>query len=204
MPDAERDEADEAWWEFWTERSPELKSYLEELREIESIAVQGDVELGKLAAIKEKQRRRRKLAAKWHAPEPPWQAVSPNLLWNIGNIAAAQISMLGGLTGMTLCPQAACSTFGVTLKLALDAIRSGQADAVVIGATDPPPHPLTVGGFYNARVISADAQVSKPLTELRGTHVAGGAVVWIVGELEHMLGCGMRPLGLELACRSQP
>lgn len=196
-PDVERDEADEAWWEFWTLRSPELRSYLDELREIESIAVEGEVEAGKLAAIKEKQRRRRRLAAKWGAPDPPWQSVSANLIWNIDNIPAAQISMLGGLTGMTICPQAACSTFGVALKLAIDAIRFDQADAVVIGATDPPPHPLTVGAFYNARVISADAQISKPLTELRGTHVAGGSVVWIVAELEHMLGRGLRPLGME-------
>lgn len=197
VPDLERDEVDEAWWEFWSRRSPELQSYLGELREIESLAVQGEVEAGKMAAIKEKQRRRRRLTAKWGAPDPPWQSVSPNLIWNIDNIAAAQISMLGKLTGMAICPTAACSTFGVALKLALDAIRSDQADAVVVGATDPPPHPLTVGAFYNARVISADAQISKPLTELRGTHVAGGSVIWIVGALEHMLARGMRPLGME-------
>ena len=53
----------------------------------------------------------------------------------------------------------------------MDAIRRGEAKAVVVGATDPPPHPLSVGAFYAARVISADAAVSKPLTGLRGTHV---------------------------------
>lgn len=197
VPDVERDEADEDWWEFWAERSPELRSYLDELRRIESIGVEGEVEAGKLAAIKEKGRQRRRLAAKWGAPDPPWESVSPNLIWNIDNIAAAQISMLAGLKGMAMAPAAACSTFGVSLKLAMDAIRSDQADAVVVGATDPPPHPLTVGAFYNARVISADAQISKPLTELRGTHVAGGSVIWIVGELDHMLTRGMRPLGME-------
>jgi 3-oxoacyl-(acyl-carrier-protein) synthase len=56
---------------------------------------------------------------------------------------------------------------------------------------------LTVGAFYSARVISADAQVSKPLTELRGTHIAGGSVIWILGDMEHMTGLGFRPLGLE-------
>ena len=100
--------------------------------------------------------------------------MSPNLLWNIHNTPASQISMLGRITGMTFAPVAACATFGVALKLAMDAIRRGEAKAVVVGAADPPPHPLTVGGFYGARVISADAQVSKPLSELRGTHVAGG------------------------------
>ena len=196
-PDSERDPADEAWWAFWTERSPELREYLDELREIEGLAVEGDVEAGKKAAIREKQRRRKRLASKWGAPAPPWESVSPNLLWNIDNIPAAQISMLGHLTGPAICPQAACSTFGVTLKLGLDAIRSDQADAVILGATDGPPHPLLVGGFYNARVISADAQVSKPLTQLRGTHISGGAVLWIIAEVEHMRKLGMTPLGME-------
>jgi 3-oxoacyl-[acyl-carrier-protein] synthase II len=192
-----RDQVEDAWWAFWAHHAPELRQYLAEQREIESVAVEGDVESGKLAALKEKQRRQRRLLQRWGAPQPPWEAVSANLLWNIDNIPAAQISMLGGITGASIAVGAACSTFGVTLKLAVDAIRNGEADAVVIGATDPPPHPLTVGGFYNARVISADARLSKPLTELRGTHVAGGAVVWILGELEHFRRLGMRPLGLE-------
>jgi 3-oxoacyl-[acyl-carrier-protein] synthase II len=193
----DRDTVEDAWWGFWSEHSPELRQYLAEQKEIEFVAVEGQVESGKLAAMKEKQRRLRKLQAKWGAPQPPWEAVSANLLWNIDNIPAAQISMLGGITGAALAVGAACSTFGVTLKLGLDAIRSGEADAVVIGATDPPPHPLTVGGFYSARVIAADGKISKPLTELRGTHIAGGAVVWIVGALDHFLPLGMKPLGME-------
>jgi 3-oxoacyl-[acyl-carrier-protein] synthase II len=147
--------------------------------------------------MKEKRRGLRRLRERWGAPEPPWEAVSANLIWNIDNIAAAQISMLGQITGMAVSVGAACSTFGVSLKMALDAIRRDEADAVVLGATDPPPHPLLVGAFYNARVISADAQVSKPLTELRGTHVAGGSVVWIVGDMEKMTARGFTPLGME-------
>ena len=197
VAEADRDEAEEAWWAFWSARSDSLREYLEELREIESIAVEGEVEAGKLAAIKEKRRRHRRLQEQWHAPNPPWQSVSSNLLWNIDNISAAQISMLGGLTGMAISPSAACSTFGVCLRLALTTIRTGEADAVVVGATDPPPHPLTVGAFYSARVISADAQVSKPLTQMRGTHVAGGAALWIVGAVDHMEKLGFRPLGME-------
>ncbi len=193
----ERDELEDVWWEFWALHSPELRQFLAEQREIEGVAVEGDVESGKLSAIKEKQRRLRRLEKKWGVPQPPWQAVSSNLLWNIDNIAAAQISMLGHITGATLAVGAACSTFGVTLKMAIDAIRRDEADAVVIGATDPAPHPLTVGGFYNARVISADAQLSKPLTQLRGTHIAGGAVVWIVGAREVLESKGFKPLGME-------
>lgn len=192
-----RDEVEDVWWAFWAERSPELRQYLDEQRDIEGLAVEGDVETGKLAAMKEKRRRLRRLQEKWQAPMPPWQAVSSNLIWNIDNIAAAQISMLGQITGMSIAVGAACSTFGATLKLGLDAIHRGEAKAVVIGSTDPPPSPLTVGAFYSARVISADAQVSKPLTELRGTHIAGGSVVWVLGDMDHMMSRGFKPLGLE-------
>ncbi|GHG64994.1 beta-ketoacyl synthase N-terminal-like domain-containing protein [Comamonas sp. JC664] len=194
-----RDEAEDAWWHFWAGRSPELREYLEELREIEAIGVpdDGDVESAKLAVIKEKRTRNGKLQKKWMAPEPPWNAVSSNVLWNIHNTPASQISMMGRITGMTFAPVAACSSFGYGLRLAINAIQLGQAKAVVMGMTDPPPMPLTVGGFYNARVISADAAVSKPLTALRGTHIAGGSVVWVLGDLEHFTAKGFQPLGME-------
>jgi 3-oxoacyl-(acyl-carrier-protein) synthase len=197
VPPEEVEEAEDRWWSFWAERSPELASYLEELRAIESLTFDGPVATGKIALIKEKQRRRQRLQRAWGAPNPPWHEVSPNLLWNIHNTPAAQITMLGRITGLGFAPVAACSTFGVTLKLALDAIRRGEAKAVVVGAADPPPLAMTVGAFYGARVISADGHVSKPLTTLRGTHVAGGAAIWIVGEHEHMSRLGFRALGLE-------
>jgi 3-oxoacyl-(acyl-carrier-protein) synthase len=189
--------AEDRWWAFWTERSRELGEYLVELREIESLAVHGPVETGKIAIIKEKQRRRQRLQRKWGAPNPPWHEVSANLLWNIHNTPASQITMMGRITGLAFAPVAACATFGVTLKLAIDAIRRGEAKAVVIGAADPPPLAATVGAFFGARVIAADGQVSKPLTTLRGTHVSGGSAIWIVGDHEHMTARGFRPLGLE-------
>jgi 3-oxoacyl-(acyl-carrier-protein) synthase len=193
----EVDAAEDAWWAFWTERSGELVEYLAELREIESLTVEGPVETGKIALIKEKLRRRQRLQRRWGAPNPPWHEVSANLLWNIQNTPASQISMLGHITGFSFAPVAACATFGVTLKLAMDAIRRGEAKAVVMGAAEPPPMAMVVGGFYGARVIAAHDQVSKPLAALRGTHVSGGAAIWILGDHEHMTGLGFRPLGLE-------
>ncbi len=197
VDEADRDLAEEAFWHYWAGRSPELAEYLEELRAIESLSVEGDVESAKLAVIKEKRVRTSRLQKKWNAPEPPWTQVSANLLWNIHNTPASQISMLGRITGMTFAPVAACSSFGYALRLAMNAIRLGDAKAVVVGMTDPPPHPLSVGAFYNGRVLAADGQVSKPLTGLRGTHVAGGAVVWIVGDYEYMTSKGFEPLGME-------
>jgi 3-oxoacyl-(acyl-carrier-protein) synthase len=197
VEELERDQAEEAWWHYWAGQSPELREYLDELRDIEGLAVEGDVESAKLAVIKEKRTRNAKLQKKWGSPEPPWNSVSSNVLWNIHNTPASQISMMGKLTGMTFAPVAACSSFGYGLRLAMDAIQRGDAKAVVMGMTDPPPHPLVVGGFYNARVIAADRTVSKPLTALRGTHVAGGSVLWILGDLEHFTAKGFKPLGME-------
>lgn len=197
VPPDEVELAEDRFWDFWMRRSPELAEYLTELREIEALTVEGPVETGKIAILKEKQRRRQRLQRKWGAPNPPWHESSANLLWNIHNTPSAQISMMGRITGLAFAPVGACATFGVTLKLAMDAIDRGEAKAVVIGASDPPPLPITVGAFYSARVIAADGQVSKPLTTLRGTHVSGGAAIWIVGDHEHMTGLGFRPLGLE-------
>ncbi len=195
--DEDRDEVEDTWFAYWASRSPELATYLAEVRDIEATRVEGDVETAKLRVIREKRRLHARLQEKWGAPEPPWDTVSANVIWNIPNTPCRQISMLGRILGQSFAPAAACSTFGVALKLALDAIRRGEARAVVVGATDPPPHPLTVGAFYNARVSAADGQVSRPLTFLRGTHVAGGAVIWIVGEHEFMTRAGFRPLGME-------
>jgi 3-oxoacyl-[acyl-carrier-protein] synthase II len=191
-----RDAAEEAWCRYWAARSPELSSYLGELAHIDGLCIEGEIEKGKLRLLREKERLYSQLQKKWRAPEPPWM-VSPNLIWNIHNGPAAQISMLGKITGLSFAPVAACSTFGVALKLAMNAIRSGEAKAVVVGATDPPPHPLTVGAFYSARVLSADRTVSVPLTRLQGTHVSGGSVVWIVGDFDYMRTKGFKPLGME-------
>ncbi|MEA2694444.1 MAG: 3-oxoacyl-[acyl-carrier-protein] synthase [Acidobacteriota bacterium] len=197
VPAEDRADAEDAWWRHWAAGSPDLHTYLAELAEIESLSIPGDVAVGKINVLKEKQRRHLQLQKRWGCPEPPWRSVSANLVWNIHNTPASQISMLGRITGLAFAPVGACSTFGVALKLALDAIDRGEADLVVVGATDPPPHPLTVGAFYSARVISADGGVSKPLDGLRGTHVAGGAAVWLVGDLERMRARGFRPLGME-------
>lgn len=191
-------EADgEEWNRYWMARSPELHEYLAELAEIDGMAMNdGDVGTAKLHTIREKEKRRAKLAEKWGSPEPPWN-VSADVIWNLHNTPAAQISILGGITGLAFAPVAACSTFGVALGLAANAVRSGEAKIVIVGATDGPPHPLTVGAFYNARVLASSRRVSMPLTGLQGTHIAGGSVIWIVADHAYMQAKGYKPLGME-------
>lgn len=189
-------ERQERWTAFWVGREHDLTSYLQELAAIDSASIEGSIDTGKLHAIRDREKNRARLQERWNAPEPPW-TVSPEVIWNIQNTPAAQISILGRITGMAFAPVAACSTFGVALRLAMNAINDGHAKAVVVGASDPPPHPLTVGSFYSARVLSANRNVSLPLTRLQGTHVSGGAVIWIVGDMEYMQAQGFHPLGIE-------
>ena len=191
-------EAKHDWERFWAERSNALTEYLAEARAIHGEPVPPSSGSSKLSSIRQKLNGIRTLNRKWGCPDEPWAAVSPNLLWNISNIPAAQISMLGKIHGPSFAPVAACASFGVAAKMAADVINLGEATAVVIGMTDPPPHEMTISAFYNANVLSADADVSRPLTGLKGTHVAGGACVWIVADAEAMMRQGFRPVGLEI------
>jgi 3-oxoacyl-(acyl-carrier-protein) synthase len=105
--------------------------------------------------------------------------------------------MLARVHGLSFAPIGACATFGLCLKLAMDAIQRGDAKAVIVGATEPTVHPVIVSGMFSARVLAADAAVSKPLDGLRGTHIAGGSCIWIVGDWDHMTSRGFTPLGME-------
>jgi 3-oxoacyl-(acyl-carrier-protein) synthase len=192
------EEISEQWDAFWVLRSDGLQQYLERLKEVEGEGLIGDIENGKGPLIRRKISSRRKINADVGCPTEPWNAADPNLLWNIPNIPAAQVSMLGRITGPTIAPIAACAGFSVSLKMAIDAIRSDQAKVAVIGMTDPEPHALSVGAFFGARVLSHDGRVSKPFTGMRGTHVAGGACIWIVGDADYLMDQGLEPLGLEV------
>ncbi|HEX9983122.1 MAG TPA: beta-ketoacyl synthase N-terminal-like domain-containing protein [Thermoanaerobaculia bacterium] len=191
-------DAKHAWEEYWFPRSEQLAEYLAEARVIHGEPVPPSSGSAKLSSIRQKLNRIRALNKKYGCPEEPWSAVSPNLLWNIANIPAAQISMIGKIVGPAFAPVAACASFGIALKMAENAIQLGEATAVVVGMTDPPPHPMVLSAFYNANVVSADAEVSRPMTGLKGTHVAGGACVWIVGDADVMRAQGFQPLGMEI------
>jgi 3-oxoacyl-[acyl-carrier-protein] synthase II len=191
-------DAKHEWQKFWTARSDALAQYLAEAAAIQSEPVAPSSGSGKLSTIRQKLNRIKALNRKWHCPEEPWASVSANLLWNIANIPASQISMIGKIMGPAISPVAACASFGVAIQLASNAIQLGQATAAVIGMSDPPPHEVVISSFYNANVLAADPDVSRPMTGLKGTHVSGGACVWIIGEAEAMLARGFKPLGLEI------
>jgi len=191
-------DAKRVWNAYWASKSDSLTEYLAEARAIQAEAVPPSSGSAKLGSIRQKLSGIRALNKKWGCPAEPWSSVSPNLLWNIANIAASQVSMAGRIHGPAYAPVAACASFGVAIKMAWDAIQLGEATAVVIGMSDPPPTEVSISAFYNANVLSADSDVSRPLTGLKGTHVSGGSCVWIVGDAEALAAKGFRPLGLEI------
>jgi 3-oxoacyl-(acyl-carrier-protein) synthase len=196
--EVEREAATEAWEVFWVNQSESLREYLEEARRIQSEGLGSEGQAGKEKIIRRKLRALLKLNSRWGCPTEPWAAVDPNLIWNIHSAPSSQVTMFGRLEGPSFAPVGACSSFGVALKLAEDAIRSGQARVAIVGMTDPPPHPLLIGAFYRANVLSADMSPSKPLTGMKGTHLAGGSTVWIVADADYMRAKGFKPVGMEI------
>jgi 3-oxoacyl-(acyl-carrier-protein) synthase len=187
-----------AWNAFWSEKSDGLQEYLREFNEMESITIGADVANDKLNVIRAKAKAKKALADKWKHPVPPWEAVNANLLWNLPNAPAAQVSMLHGIHGVSYASIGACATFGLVLRQALDGIRSGNYDAAVVGTTDLAPPPELVAGFNAAKVLAAGCDIGVPLCNLRGTHVAGGACTWILAADDVMEKLGQKSLGIEI------
>lgn len=186
-----------SWNHYWAMRSPELAGFLEELALLDDYEIPVGEPNGKAAAMAQYGRKLDELFRRHGAPRAPWNSPE-GIFWNLHNTPAAQISILGKITGLSFAPVAACSTFGVALHLAVEAIRSGRASAVVVGATDASPQPMTVGAFHSVKVHSPSRTVESPLTRLHGTHLAGGSVIWIVADYEKFDALGYRPVGMEI------
>ncbi len=193
----ERLEARVAWDTYWAAFSESLKAFLLRLKEVESLrATAGsDSDRAHLDAIRRRVRALRSLLDETGCPPPPWTAVSADLIWNIQNAPAAQITMLLDVHGPAWAPVGACSTFGVALKCGRDAIARGDAKMVIVGTTDPRPDPALVGAFYDARVMGGTGEATSPFTTLRGTHLSGGACVWILGDEVTFAARGLHPVG---------
>lgn len=190
-----RFEALTAWEAYWATRSDRLHDYLKRYADIEKLSIQNaDDESGHLSAIRARGRAHRALADEVGCPPPPWASVSPDLIWNIQNSPAAQLTMLLEVHGAAWAPIGACSTFGVALSCGKNAIEAGEAKLAFVGTTDPKPDPALVGAFYDARVMPGTGEVNSPFTSLRGTHVSGGSCVWIIGDADWCEARGLVPL----------
>lgn len=195
----ERYEALKIWNAFWAKQSQDLQNYLTELKKIESQGVVGaDIETAKLNLIRSKTKARKELSDRYGFPTPPWESVSANLLWNIPNLPASQASMLLHLHGMSLGFSGACASFGAVLDSALLEIQSGRTHLAIIGAVDAAPTDELVSAFYGGRLAVIGDKPEVPFCDLRGTHISGGACVWIIAAEDAMEPFGIKPLPVEI------
>ncbi|MGY3804652.1 beta-ketoacyl synthase N-terminal-like domain-containing protein [Pigmentibacter ruber] len=195
----QRFEALKKWNDFWVQKSSYYQTFLTELKEIEAQPVVGiDIDAAKLALIRTKSKQRKNLLDKYNCPIPPWESTSPNLLWNVPNVAAAQASMLLNLHGTATGFSGACASFGSMIDQALLEIQSGRTDAAIVGATDANPSNELISAFYNGRLAVLGDSHGVPFCDLRGTHISGGSCTWIIAAEDAMQKFDIQPLPIEI------
>jgi len=124
--------------------------------------------------------------------------ISPFLVpMMIVDLAAGHISIRSGAKGINYAPVSACATGNHSLGEAAEAIRRGQADAVIAGGFDCGLTPLGLAGFAAARALSTrnddPAAASRPFDSGRDGFVIGeGGGVLILEELESAKARGAR------------
>jgi len=89
----------------------------------------------------------------------------------------------------------ACSSSAAALGLALQYLRSGSVDAMVVGGAESCLIPIAIGGFGNMRALSSwtgdPAQASRPFSVDRtGFVMAEGAAVLVLEDKEHAVARG--------------
>lgn len=115
----------------------------------------------------------------------------------ISDIAAGQISMKYGFRGPNFGTVSACASSTNGAISALDIIRLGKADILVVGGSEAPITMSGVGGFNALQALStrndSPETASRPFSLSRDGFVMGeGGVALIFEELEHALARGAK------------
>ncbi|MFQ3213664.1 MAG: 3-oxoacyl-[acyl-carrier-protein] synthase II [Marivirga sp.] len=108
----------------------------------------------------------------------------------LGNMASGMIALKFGFMGVNYTNQAACASANAAMMDAAMFIKQGKAKFIVVGGSDAPITPATVGGFNALRALStkndSPATASKPFDELRdGFVLSEGAAALILEDYEH-------------------
>jgi len=127
-----------------------------------------------------------------------YRKISPFFIPSIiGNLAAGQISIRHGATGVNFATVSACATGNHSIGESLRHIQHGDIDMAICGGSEATITPLGVIGFIAARALSerndAPETASRPFDSGRDGFVPGeGAGILILEELEHALARGAR------------
>ncbi|MBI2941279.1 MAG: beta-ketoacyl-ACP synthase II [Chloroflexi bacterium] len=108
----------------------------------------------------------------------------------IANIAAGQIAILWGMRGPNFGTVSACASGAHAIGEAFEAIRRGQARAMIAGGTEAPIVPIGVGTFNSMRALSVrnddPTSASRPFDAERDGFVLGeGAGILVLEDLDH-------------------
>ena len=109
------------------------------------------------------------------------------------NAAAGQVAMRFGLRGPNFCTTTACAASNHALGLAFQAIRNGEADAMVAGGSESAFVDIALVAFAQMTALSTKfndrpSEASRPFDALRDGFVMGeGAGALILEEREHAL-----------------
>jgi 3-oxoacyl-[acyl-carrier-protein] synthase II len=118
--------------------------------------------------------------------------VHPNFIPRVTlNSASGVLAIMHGAKGPNLTISTACSSSAHAIGLALGAIRTGQADVVIVAGADASIVPLTFAGFCTLRALSTNfndspEKASRPFSQTRDGFVMGeGAGALILESLAH-------------------
>jgi len=118
--------------------------------------------------------------------------VHPNFIPRVTlNSASGVLAIMYGAKGPNLTISTACSSSAHAIGLALGAIRTGQADIVIVAGADASIVPLTFAGFCTLRALSTNfndspEKASRPFSRTRDGFVMGeGAGALILESLAH-------------------
>jgi len=120
--------------------------------------------------------------------------------WTMYNAAASAVSTHFGTKGPAYAPVSACASSAHAIGQAFEAIRSGQADAILAGGADAP---LTFGiilAWESMRVLAVDNEhpeaAARPFSaDRKGLVLAEGAAVLVLESWEHAKARGQQILG---------
>jgi 3-oxoacyl-[acyl-carrier-protein] synthase II len=111
------------------------------------------------------------------------------------NSAAGYLTLRHGWRGASFSVSSACATGGHALGIAVRMIESGEADAVVAGASDASLTPLSIGGFRAMEALSPTGR-SLPFDARRDGFVMGeGAGTIVLEDMEAAEARGAQILG---------
>ncbi len=125
----------------------------------------------------------------------PQRALSP---WNryVSGLPAAMLAQALGLGGVAFTLDAACASSLYALKLAIDLLQSGRADAMLAGGMSRPDSLYTQMGFSQLQALSPTGRCRPFAADGDGLLVGEGAGVFVLKRLEDAQAHGDRLLGV--------